>query len=439
MMPSCVPATPMETSGAKILDNDINDYVHRYSDRIIGLGEMMNYGGVLSDDEEVLSKLLVVGYRPKDGHAPLLSAKSLNAYIVAGLGSDHECSKLDEALEKLRKGMTQEKNLQALVPLINEFNSFKMSLVSDDRDPIDLKENGHLDYLVRRAISYGVTPIRAIQMASINTARYFRIKDQGAIAPEFRADFMLLDDLNSFKISSVFIDGMEVGKNNSSGVILEDYDYRSSTSDLLENTMRVKSLDNDYIFRIPGRGSWVQVIGVTPGQIITEKRILQAKLDDGFAVADPRRDIAKLVVIERHHKTGNVGLGFVQGLGIEKRAIVSSVAHDSHNLVVAGMSDSDMMVAARHICSIGGGLSVAYNGQIIANLPLLIAGLMSDKPIELVIANVKTVNEACKILGNNVIRDPFMLLSFLSLTVIPSLKLTDKGLFDVDKFRLTNL
>ncbi|MGB6529738.1 MAG: adenine deaminase C-terminal domain-containing protein [Candidatus Nitrosopolaris sp.] len=172
---------------------------------------------------------------------------------------------------------------------------------------------------------------------------------------------------------------------------------------------------------------------------MTEKRILQAKLDDGFAVADPRRDIAKLVVIERHHKTGNVGLGFVQGLGIEKRAIVSSVAHDSHNLVVAGMSDSDMMVAARHICSIGGGLSVAYNGQIIANLPLPIAGLMSDKPIELVIANVKTVNEACKILGNNVIRDPFMLLSFLSLTVIPSLKLTDKGLFDVDKFRLANL
>lgn len=162
-------------------------------------------------------------------------------------------------------------------------------------------------------------------------------------------------------------------------------------------------------------------------------------MDDGFAVADPRRDIAKLVVIERHHKTGNVGLGFVQGLGIEKRAIVSSVAHDSHNLVVAGMSDSDMMVAARHICSIGGGLSVAYNGQIIANLPLPIAGLMSDKPIELVIANVKTVNEACKILGNNVIRDPFMLLSFLSLTVIPSLKLTDKGLFDVDKFRLANL
>lgn len=406
----------------------------------------MNYPGVLSLDEEVLSKLLAVSYRPKDGHAPLLSGKSLNAYIVAGLSSDHECTKLAEALEKLRKGMhimiregTQEKNLQALIPIINEFNSLKMSLVSDDRDPIDLKENGHLDYLIRRAISYGVAPIRAIQMASISTAHHFGIKDQGAIAPGFNADFILLDDLESFKISSVFIAGIEVGRNNCSSVILEGYDHRSSTSDLLGNTMHVRSLDNDDIFKIPSCGSWVQVIGVTPGQIITEKRILQAKLVDGFAVADPRRDLAKLVVIERHHKTGNVGLGFVQGTGLEKGAIVSSVAHDSHNLVVTGMDDSDILVAARYICSIGGGLAVAYNGQIIANLPLPIAGLMSNKPIESVVTNLKTVNEACKILGNNVVRDPFMLLSFLSLPVIPSLKLTDKGLFDVDKFQLTNL
>lgn len=337
----------------------------------------------------------------------------------------------------IREG-TQEKNLQALVPLINEFNSSKMSLISDDRDPIDLKENGHLDYLVRRAISYGVPPIRAIQMASINTARYFGIKDQGAIAPGFRADFMLLDDLKSFKISSVFIDGIEVGRNNSSRTSLS-HDCISSTSVFLEKTMHIKTLDNEDIFKIRGRGSWVQVIGVTPGQIITEKRILQAKLDDGCALADRRMDIAKLVVIERHHKTGNIGQGFVQGLGLEKGAIVSSVSHDSHNLVVAGMSDSDMLVAARYICSIGGGLAVAYNGQIIANLPLPIAGLMSDKPIELVIANLRTVNEACNKLGNNVITDPFMLLSFLSLPVIPSLKLTDKGLFDVDKFQLTNL
>jgi adenine deaminase len=206
--------------------------------------------------------------------------------------------------------------------------------------------------------------------------------------------------------------------------------------------MRVKSLENDDIFKIPlglSRGLCIQVIGVTPGQIITEKRLLQAKLDDGFAVADPRRDLATIVVIERHHKTGNVGLGFVQGLGIEKGAIVSSVAHDSHNLVVAGMNDSDMLAAARYICSIGGGLAVVYNGQSIASLHLPIAGLMSDKPIESVITNLRTLNEACRNLGNNVIRDPFMLLSFLCLPVIPSLKLTDKGLFDVDKFQLTNL
>ena len=450
MMPSCVPATSMESSGAKILDKDISNYIHLHSDRIIGLGEMMNYSGVLSEDEQTLRKLLAAGHRPKDGHAPLLSGKSLNAYIVAGLGSDHECSKLAEALEKLRKGMhimvregTQEKNLQALVPAINEFNSFRFSLISDDRDPIDLKENGHLDYLVRRAISCGIAPIIAIQMASINTARYFGIMDQGAIAPGFRADFILFDDLKRFKISSVFIDGIEIMEGYTSNETLNC--HKSSTfspprSRHLPNTMHVKSLDNDYIFKIPACGSRLQVIGVAPGQIITEKRIVQAKFDGhGFAVADPQKDLAKLAVIERHHKLGNIGLGFVQGMGLQKGAVVSSIAHDSHNLVVAGINDIDMLTAARYICSIGGGLAVAYNEQIIASIPLPIAGLMSDKSIEEVVTNLKTVNQACKKLGNNVIRDPFMLLSFLSLTVVPSLKLTDRGLVDVDKFEFTEL
>jgi adenine deaminase len=413
---------------------------------------MMNYTGVLSEDEQTLRKLLAAGHRPKDGHAPLLSGKSLNAYIVAGLGSDHECSKLAEVLEKLRKGMhimvregTQEKNLQALVPVINEFNSFRFSLISDDRDPIDLKENGHLDYLVRRAISCGIATIIAIQMASINTARYFGIMDQGAIAPGFRADFILFDDLKRFKISSVFIDGIEIRNEDHTSDETLNCDHKSSTfssphSLHLPNTMHVKSLDNDYIFRIPACGSRIQVIGVTPGQITTEKRIVQAKLDGhGFAVADPQKDLAKLAVIERHHKLGNVGLGFVQGMGLQKGAIVSSIAHDSHNLVVAGINDIDMLTAARYICSIGGGVAVAYNGQIIASIPLPIAGLMSDKSIEEVVSNLKTVNKACKKLGNNVIRDPFMLLSFLSLSVVPSLKLTDKGLVDVDKFELTEL
>src|SRR5919106_346743 len=429
MMPSCVPATHMETSGAAILDKDIREYMDRYPELVIGLAEMMNYPGVIHEDKEILSKLIAVGSRPKDGHAPLLSGKLLNAYIIAGMGSDHECTNLKEAIEKLRKGMhimirqgTHEKNLQDLIALINDFNSFAVSLVSDDRDPIDLKENGHLDYLVRTAISFGLPPIRAIQMTSINTARYFGLKNIGAVAPGFRADFILLDDLESFTISEVFLGGKRIDNGyvnrikNKADSVLNSSNSSSSTS------------------------SRLQVIGVIPGQIITQKRIISAKIDKKYgAVADTQRDLAKLAVIERHHRTGNIGLGFVQGLGLERGAIASSVAHDSHNIVVAGMNDNDMLLAVRYISSIGGGLAVAENGYITAGLPLPIAGLMSNLSIESVISNLTTLNQACLKLGNNIIKDPFMLLSFLSLSVIPSLKLTDKGLVDVDKFCFTSL
>ena len=458
MMPSCVPATQMETSSAAILDKDIREYMDRYPELVIGLAEMMNYPGVIYEDKEILSKLIAVGSKPKDGHAPLLSGKSLNAYIIAGMGSDHECTNLKEAIEKLRKGMhimirqgTHEKNLQHLIPLINDFNSFAVSLVSDDRDPIDLKENGHLDYLVRTAISFGLPPIQAIQMASINTARYFGLNNIGAIAPGFRADFILLDDLESFRISEVFLGGKRIDngyvnriKNEADFVLNSNNNNHSSSSSFLQNTMYIKSISDANMFVIPTNStttsSCLQVIGVIPGQIITEKRIIPAKIDKKYrAVADTQRDLAKLAVIERHHRTGNIGLGFVQGLGLERGAIASSVAHDSHNIVVAGMNDNDMLIAVRYISSIGGGLAVAENGYITANLPLPIAGLMSNQSIESVISNLTGLNQACLKLGNNVIKDPFMLLSFLSLSVIPSLKLTDKGLVDVDKFRFTSL
>ena len=348
----------------------------------------------------------------------------------------------------IRQG-THEKNLQQLIPLINEFNSSSMSLVSDDRDPIDLEENGHLDYLVRTAISCGLQPIRAIQMVSINTARYFGLKNIGAIAPGFRADFILLDDLESFRISEVFLDGKGIEGGRISRIKKEDDFFIANTnnplsSSFLQNTMRIKSIDDPNMFVIPANSltssSRLQVIGVIPGQIITQKQIIPAKVDEKYGVvADAQRDLAKLAVIERHHRTGNVGLGFVQGLGLERGAMASSVAHDSHNLVVAGMNDNDMLVAARYISSIGGGLAVAENGHVIAALPLPIAGLMSNQPIESVISNLTALNQACLKLGNNVIKDPFMLLSFLSLPVIPSLKLTDKGLVDVDKFHFTSL
>jgi adenine deaminase len=460
MMPSCVPATHMETSGAAILDNDIREYMDLYPDRVIGLAEMMNYPGVISEDKEILCKIITVGSRPKDGHAPLLSGKSLDAYIIAGLCSDHECTNLKEAMEKLRKGMhimirqgAHEKNLQDLIPLINDFNSFHISLVSDDRDPIDLKENGHLDYLVRTAISLGLPPIRAIQMVSINTARYFGLNNIGAIAPGFRADFILLDDLESFRISEVFLEGKRIDNNRCISRIKNDADFfivnnnNSSSLSFLQNTMYIKTVDNPNMFAIPANSNTttsslcLQVIGVIPGQIITQKRIIPAKVDKnyGTVVADAQRNLAKLAVIERHHRTGNVGLGFVQGLGLERGAIASSVAHDSHNLVVAGMNDDDMLIAVRYISSIGGGLAVVENRHITAGLPLPIAGLMSNQPIESVILKLTAVNQACLKLGNNVIKDPFMLLSFLSLPVIPSLKLTDKGLVDVDKFQFTSL
>ena len=458
MMPSCVPATHMETSGAAILDKDIREYMDRYPELVIGLAEMMNYPGVIHEDKEILSKLIAVGSRPKDGHAPLLSGKLLNAYIIAGMGSDHECTNLKEAIEKLRKGMhimirqgTHEKNLQDLIALINDFNSFAVSLVSDDRDPIDLKENGHLDYLVRTAISFGLPPIRAIQMTSINTARYFGLKNIGAVAPGFRADFILLDDLESFTISEVFLGGKRIDngyvnriKNKADSVLnSSNSSSSSSSSSFLQNTIYIKSINDSNMFVIPTNSttsSRLQVIGVIPGQIITQKRIISAKIDKKYgAVADTQRDLAKLAVIERHHRTGNIGLGFVQGLGLERGAIASSVAHDSHNIVVAGMNDNDMLIAVQYISSIGGGLAVAENGYITAGLPLPIAGLMSNLSIESVISNLTTLNQACLKLGNNIIKDPFMLLSFLSLSVIPSLKLTDKGLVDVDKFCFTSL
>jgi adenine deaminase len=479
MMPSCVPATNMETSGAVILDKEIRQYMDRNPDLVIGLAEMMNYPCVISQDSQTLSKLIAVGTKPKDGHAPLVSGRSLDAYIIAGLGSDHECTNLSEAVEKLRKGMhimirqgAHERNLQNLIPLINDFNSTHISLVSDDRDVIDLEENGHMDHLVRTAISFGLPPIRAIQMASINTARYFGLKNMGAIAPGFRADFILLDDLKSFRISDVFLDGKRINLNYSGGhgdginssqigikvkgmtsdiwVNSDDTQLLQSTASsslsiLQNNTMRIKSLDDPNIFSTPAKPTTsslasIQVIGVIPGQLITQKRVIRPKVnEDHQPLADTYRDIAKLAVIERHHKTGNIGLGFIQGLGLKTGAIVSSVAHDSHNLVVAGMNDMDMLTAAKHISLIGGGLAVVDNCQVIASLPLPIAGLMSDQNISSVISNLTAVNEACRRLGDNIIKDPFMLLSFMSLPVIPSLKLTDKGLVDVDRFEFTNL
>ena len=302
-----------------------------------------------------------------------------------------------------------------------------------------------MDYLVRSAISYGLDPIRAIQMASINTARYFGISDLGAVAPGFKADFILLENLDTFKISNVFLNGKQVPlqeKDRQNGTTLSTRGAPNNiiAPQFLENTMSVKPINHAHILTIPAKPnkSFMRVIGVIPGQIITHNRIIEAKIDNKQAVTDKNRNIAKVAVFERHHRTGNVGLGFVQGLGLERGSIASNVSHDSHNLIVAGMNDVDMLVVAKFILSIGGGLTVGDDGKILASLSLPIAGLMSNQNIDSVISDLTSVNLATKKIGSNTINDPFMLLSFLSLPVIPSLKLTDKGLVDVEKFQIVD-
>lgn len=433
MMPSCVPATHMESSGAVLTHEHVHDFLTRYPQRILGLAEVMNYPGVLFRNPEVLAKLNAAQGRVIDGHAPLLHGKDLNAYIIAGPASDHESSTVEEAREKLRKGMhlmvregSQEHNLLDLLQTVNEFNSHRASFVCDDRLVNDLVNHGHMDDILRKAMATGLAPMRAVQMATINTARYFGLHRRGALAPGYRADMVLLDDLQSFTIADCYLAGRRV----------EECDFSSSVH-FSENTMRVANLDKDAL-RVPAQAGKLRVIGIVPGQIITEHQLLEPALREGEAVADAGRDLAKLAVFERHNARGNVGLGFVTGLGLRAGALAGTVAHDSHNLIVGGMDDEDMLTAAREVVRIGGGLAVAHAGKVLASLPLPIAGLMSDAPAEEVLAGLQSINAALATLGYK-LGSPFAALSFLALPVIPSLKLTDKGLVDVQRFAMVGL
>ncbi|QLA19884.1 adenine deaminase [Desulfolutivibrio sulfoxidireducens] len=441
MMSSCVPATRMETSGAEISATDIRrmlspDYEH--AGRILGLAEVMNFPGVINGDEEMLNKLLAAGDAVIDGHAPLLAGKRLNAYVMAGPGSDHECTRLEEAREKLRAGMhimiregSTEQNLADILPLVTPDNAWRFSLVTDDKDPVAIKRQGHMDELVRRAMALGVPPVRAVAMASINTARYFRLQRRGAVAPGYRADLVLVDDLERFTVSEVWLSGKNV----------RDMDLRCQNLPTPQNTMRVASTCPD-IFRIPAKPGRVRVIGIIPGQIVTRSLLLEPRLEGGLAVADPARDLAKLAVIERHHATGNVGLGFVQGLRLEAGAIAGTVSHDSHNLIVAGTNDADMSLAARTLAMVGGGFCVVREGRIMAVVELPVAGLMSAGCLDELEKDLTALGQAYAAISSPVQGrevHPFMALSFLSLAVIPELKLTDQGLVDVEAFDMVEL
>lgn len=438
MLPSCVPTTDMETAGAELRSTELAAMIGR--ERVLGIGEMMNYPGVLEGDPEVLAKIAAAGGRRIDGHAPGLSGKSLAAYIGAGISSDHECVTAAEAREKLSMGMhimvregSTAKNLKALITGVTTLNSRHFSLVTDDRHPEDLIEEGHIDYLVRRAVQEGVPPVTAIEMASINTAEHYGIEGVGAVAPGYKADLLVLEDLEKVKVSMVFKEGRLVAENG------EALPFESClpAGDIVHNTINIDidSLDD---LSIKAEGGRMKVIGIVPDQIITEKLLVKPKIVNGLAVSDTERDILKIAVVERHQGTGNVGLGFVRGVGLKQGALASSVAHDSHNVIVVGTTDDDMRRAVMELKRINGGAVVVAREKVLASLPLPVAGLMSDRPLTEVAAGVNEVIAAARQIGCK-LHDPFITLSFLALPVIPELKLTDKGLVDVGIFRLVGL
>lgn len=432
-LPSCVPATDMETSGAVLDAQSLMPLLSHK--RIIALGEMMNFPGVINGAEDVLHKIrsAAAHHKPVEGHAPGLTGKDLAAYLAAGIGSDHECVSAKEAMEKLNMGMhiiireaTGAKNLDDLLPIVNEKTAGRIMWCTDDRHPQDLLEQGSIDYIVKRAVNRGLDPVMAITLGTLNPAVYFGINRLGAIAPGRQADLVVFRDLNSFEILSVYTAGQLVAENGAAV-----YPDPGAEPEAYPVSMHVLRDDPD--FGIRARPGKIRVIGVNPGQIITACQTAEALVENGEAVSDPGRDLIKLAVVERHKATGNVGLGFVSGFGLKSGAIAGSVAHDSHNVIAAGVYDADLKIAVKKVIDMGGGLVVAAGGEILASLSLPIAGLMSDKPLSEVQQRIDDLNRAAAGLGC-LLSDPFMTLSFMALPVIPELKLTDKGLFDVIKF-----
>jgi adenine deaminase len=436
MAPSCVPATHMETAGAELTTDDILALMAEK--RVLGLAEMMNFPGVLFRVPSVLDKIRIAGDRPIDGHAPGLSGLDLNAYVAAGVRSDHECTALDEAREKLRRGMhimlregTTERNLHTLLPLVTPANARLCHFCTDDRHPDTLLSEGHMDGIVRKAIAWGLDPVTAIQVATINTAEYFGLRNVGAVAPGYRADLLVLDDLETVQVAQVYAAG---------ALVAERGRFLFSSAELphlpIQPTVQVDVSALD--FAIPAGEGPARVIGVIPEQVVTEALQLEPAIENGLVISDPARDLLKIAVVERHHGTGNVGLGLVKGVGLKRGAIASSVAHDSHNIVVIGTSDDEMRAAVAAIAEMDGGKVAVANGEVQAACPLPVAGIMSDQPLEKVCGQVEDVTEAARSLGC-ALPNPLMTLSFLALPVIPSLKLTDRGLVDVGKFDLVPL
>ncbi|MFH0809250.1 MAG: adenine deaminase [Pseudomonadota bacterium] len=437
-LPSCVPASPLETSGFELTAADL--FVLAGEFWVAGLGEVMNFPGVVAADPDLLAKLGAVPAKPVDGHAPGLSGPALAAYLACGISSDHECTTLREAQEKLsagchimlREGSTA-RNLRTLMPLARPEVLPRLMLVSDDLGAEDLLQNGHLDRILRRGRALGADPLSLIRMVTINPALYFGLERRGAVAPGWRADFCVFDNLDDFGVSATFLAGRQTSRD---GELLAPAGGSGETPE--KNTMRLSSVGAE-AFHLPHRPLPARIIELSPGQIVTGQSTEKLPERGGGAAADPSRDIVKLAVIERHGRTNppNVGLAFVRGLGLRRGAIASSVAHDSHNLIVAGVDDADMALAANSIIKCGGGQVVVAGGRELACLPLPVAGLMSTAPASEIARRERALGEAAASLGCG-LGAPFMALSFLALPVIPALKLTDRGLVDTALFEIVS-
>jgi len=434
MAPSCVPATHLETAGASISPQEIRQIL-RWPE-CIGLGEVMNFPTVIGGDASVLSKIDLARGKIVDGHAPGVTGKDLSAYIAAGILSDHESVSLAEARDKLRQGMfimiregSSEKNLDALLPLVTDKTYQRCFFVVDDRSCADLLREGDIDAVVRKAIRRGLDPVRAIQMATINTAGYFRLDRLGAIAPGYFANLIVLNDLSDLPINMVFYRGRLVARD---GKPL--FPLPQPVDSGITNTVNIKPFNIEAL-RLAASEETNLVIEVVPGQIITRQKLEKVKVTEGVIVPDTDRDILKLVVVERHKATGNIGLGLVSGFGLKKGALASSIAHDSHNIIAVGTNDQDIFTAVKEIERLQGGLVVSAGGKVLASLSLPIAGLLSNEPLEIVAGKLERLEQLAKDLGTT-LPSPFATLSFLALPVIPELRLTDQGLVDVNEFKL---
>jgi adenine deaminase len=431
MASSCVPASKFESPRRALLPGDLEGLLRRR--RVIGLAEMMNFPGVISGDPAELAKLALERATHVDGHAPGVLGKELQAYAAAGIRSDHEVSTLEEGRERLRAGMwvlireaSAARNLEALLPLVEEFGPARLAFCTDDREPEHIVEEGHVNSIVRAAVERGVAAEDALVMASLNPATWHGLRQLGAVAPGYQADLLLLGDLESFKPDVVLKRGAPVGEIP-----------RPEVPEWVKHTVRIEPVAvND--FRIEWEGGQARVIGLVPGQIVTEALVEEPRVENGEAVADPERDLAKIAVIERHLGTGRMGLGFVRGFGLKRGAMASTIAHDAHNIVVVGVDDGDMARAVQRLAELGGGIVVIADRGVQAELPLPIAGLLSDAPLAEVVAASRQCVAAAERLGCT-FPSPFQTMSFLALSVIPKLKITDRGLIDVDAFQIVPL